>query len=1203
MAHDSSARDLLRASVTDGDAVRRYLTSIEPHELSQLLDGLSSYHKEKQQQPQLPHLKSVVLVQDDWLPLLRLLVQCETTRLRTASHVLHALRRGRPSELESMQLLTEVSVGYSSALDRLQELQKTETTRRMVQRQTLLDEVHTVLDTVFCFLEEEVVVAAVSDGPVIGRESSGERSGNSVSCCSHRVRSNDKVKLLPQLLGLVSFFLGLCGELQTRGEQGKSGTLARLLELPWDCCTVPSLLDVLADDASLMSRESWQGLQETVERLVTSSTEMASETMNPMIRECVTVASVTGEHKWIAVARYLLQQLPVQLRQEAEFNLQMSLRHSQCIVSLICESIRSSRIPGVVPEDADSQCNDPQCSSADVRLEIEHLAWLIVHSDVRAFVDYASTKETQSRSGGKTLEKYVLDQVGLVLNFGGKQVHAREWKALLLMDIVFYWIEQSNTTCAGDKPATAKSATALMLLQAIFETAPEARFEVLSSLFERSQKPAQRKIAGEILSQLFVSHSAKLFPHLNAIQDWLSMQFHRSFDSARDFFLIASNLATVYKDLYNFLMVFLRKLLSTGNRLHQQYVVDMWCTWLDRQLPFNEQQEEEIVSALINSMIASRDIQAWSFGRLAQVFNCRGGIVEGPVILLRKSSWEKFYRFLSQEVGKFLLPTTSGIMEYGIEEEEDSADENDDDDMGLQRFRVTALDAFYQQNASLDGAASTGLIFQKLLSCLIAFENGICRSKVSSEGLPIEGLSENDSDIKQWFIDLVSSWKYFFHWLCQDSEVLLNQPAQGYFLDDVKDYVQLDGFTKTSVSCASLCKRLLDNTAEMVDPAVDCVELCKLSSLAYDILCENVVYNARLLRLLMNICLPTHLALHIQTFVTLESKIEAFIQTCGIHSAEHVEISTSEDCHQRRPALAKTERRSGASACRKRLRQRPGVRSPYSSGVDSDSDFDASYPSDSDFLDCVPHLQSHATQRIAIGTVLAALEQSQSTLLHLVTTKNKDKEAIDHEALLGYIRIHEVVNKAISANVDFLWETRKVLLKVLHMIELGLRIGKAIGALQRRRDDLEVKWHDTAICIYEFSVTSALRNRIWAGGIKDASEDAETKTKISATLLKTDIFLLQAPGIVQTWLKETSIPSSTKERLKSLMTMVKDRIAPTSLSHARRGKAKARQRLLGVVPIVRKRKKRLRSRHPVIDAFLNEEDGADAFADLEDFIE
>ena len=45
--------------------------------------------------------------------------------------------------------------------------------------------------------------------------------------------------------------------------------------------------------------------------------------MNPIIRECVLVANVTGDHKWIGIARYLLRQLPVHLRQEAEFNLQM----------------------------------------------------------------------------------------------------------------------------------------------------------------------------------------------------------------------------------------------------------------------------------------------------------------------------------------------------------------------------------------------------------------------------------------------------------------------------------------------------------------------------------------------------------------------------------------------------------------------------------------------------------------------------------------------------------------------------------------------------------------------------------------------------------------------------------------------------------------------------------------------------------------
>ncbi|EEY67802.1 uncharacterized protein PITG_18033 [Phytophthora infestans T30-4] len=100
-----------------------------------------------------------------------------------------------------------------------------------------------------------------------------------------------------------------------------------------------------------------------------------------------------------------------------------------------------------------------------------------------------------------------------------------------------------------------------------------------------------------------------------------------------------------------------------------------------------------------------------------------------------------------------------------------------------------------------------------------------------------------------------------------------------------------------------------------------------------------------------------------------------------------------------------------------------------------------------------------------------------------------------------------------------------------------------------------------------------------------------------------DIFFLQVPSTVQLWLKETAVVDETKERLKTLVAIVKEKIAPTDQGSVRQGKAKARPRLLGVVPIVKKRRKRLRSRHPIIDAFLNEEDGADAFADLEDFIE
>lgn len=185
------------------------------------------------------------------------------------------------------------------------------------------------------------------------------------------------------------------------------------------------------------------------------------------------------------------------------------------------------------------------------------------------------------------------------------------------------------------------------------------------------------------------------------------------------------------------------------------------------------------MSALKNSMTACHDIQAWSFGRLEQIFQCSAAPVEGPAISLRKSSWEELHRFLSQEVGKFIQPTTSIIAGYGTDDGCDSGDEYDDEDSGLQRFRFDSLDSFYQQNSGVDGAASIGLIFQKVLSCLIGFEKAATRSKVSSEGVPIEGLGEKDGDIKQWLVDLASNWKYFFHWICQDSNDLLNQSAQG----------------------------------------------------------------------------------------------------------------------------------------------------------------------------------------------------------------------------------------------------------------------------------------------------------------------------------------------------------------------------------------------------------------------------------------
>lgn len=57
--------------------------------------------------------------------------------------------------------------------------------------------------------------------------------------------------------------------------------------------------------------------------MVTGADKVPSESMNPIIRECVSIACVTGDAHWIDIARHVFRQLPPRLRQEAEFNLQM----------------------------------------------------------------------------------------------------------------------------------------------------------------------------------------------------------------------------------------------------------------------------------------------------------------------------------------------------------------------------------------------------------------------------------------------------------------------------------------------------------------------------------------------------------------------------------------------------------------------------------------------------------------------------------------------------------------------------------------------------------------------------------------------------------------------------------------------------------------------------------------------------------------
>ncbi|RLN93651.1 hypothetical protein BBJ28_00004202 [Nothophytophthora sp. Chile5] len=1189
------------------------------------------------------------------------------------------LRCGAPSELESMQLLTEINLGYASALDELAEYRKQSRAQLAVRRRKLMEEINVVLEIVFSFLSD-----------VIGEN----RPVNA--------------KVLPQLLGLVPYFLGMISELSSanrnnaEGDERTIGEVRTLYRIHCDCF-----------------------------RMVTTSPEMPSETVNPIIRESIFVANVTGDHKWIGIARYLLRQLPLHLRQEAEFNLQMV----QCVQFVEDDDVIMLDLTGPAEEASCDNVNHAldwrdlilllhclqaskpilhhRTSSSRVATEaslftdIEQLAWKVVEKDLQ---DFASTLASGSRTANRSMEKHVNERVEELLNFGGKQIHAREWKALLLMDLAFFWIEQTPSS------------------------------------IDRSDQEGPIKPA--------LAH----------------LQFQSQFDSARESFLIASRLATAYK----------------------------------------------------------------------------GSIGDG--------------------------------------DSEDSEDEDADQHQRLSRFRFCSFVSFYRQNPSLDGAAAVGLVFQKVLSCLLAFERAALRSKTSSDGLPIEACSTNDGEVKQWVVDLVSNWKFFFHWICQgandtleqsarskaldkdvmwlllarvyigcalcnvtiemlmwrrtledpdrsvqygsreddvdlslwslmevefclhrmvhklatqcsnqmetslskehlsaasyglhrvlqpemlsvlasikntvqeaDSEGELSQygyseaggmsfdavlfaldtcysalgdedryaayfpqdsvaddlndcvpaletlvhmyqnvrdrilssakhsvteksmqrgqsvddsgdesdestaatsgvcfsvyadsivakfprsvryllaPAKSakavalldskagedmlehicaaigrtvakmvkvtnahetheqlrrvlrsalraeqnqsepshcdnssngfvdlahYFLVDVKQSVQFDGITRLGVSCAALSKRLSDVGAEMMDGELEASEWHTLSSVAYDVICDNVVYNARLLRLLLKICLPMHFALKIKTFVTMESKIEGFIQACGLDVAVDPIVPVKTGKSRQKPMRRQRGNRSRSPhwTRRKRLRQGFDARSSYGLHINPDSDSSsesrassfgqADSDVDSDAITVThrsptnrtqtPHLNSQVSQSAAILAVLVVLEQSLSTLLKAIAPKNNSAEPASfppHEEIRGYVRIHDLVNQAISNTRDFSWGTRKALLKVLHMIELSLRIGKASGALRRAGGREKGPSPDTTLHLFEASRYRCVLN--------------------------------------------------TK----------------------RHGKAKAKQRLFGVVPVVKKRRRRLRSRHPIIDAFLNEEDGADAFADLEDFIE
>ncbi|TYZ57880.1 hypothetical protein PybrP1_004398 [[Pythium] brassicae (nom. inval.)] len=779
---NGDVEDLLRATASDAGAVAQYLLALDGDELNGLLDRFATHEARK---------KAGEQQRGDWLALVQLLLRAESARLRTATRIIQA----SGGELEGMQWLTEISLGYLGATQEPSSSSSSSssdasTFKARVQRGAVAGEVRMLLRIVFELLGDGIAALGTANPR----------------------------KALPQLLALLPILLGVLVDAvddATASDRELHENIATLLALPWTPRAVPLLLDLLKESAAVVSIANWRQLQETVERMVAGGQELPAESLNPIIRECVLIGSVTGSCEWIAIARLVFRQLPPRLRQEAEFNLQMCLHQSQNAVALVCESIRSSlasessgvdesELPGCELRSALDwrdvvflfhalQVSRPIlhhrttssriATDASIFGEIEALTWAILRLDL-ARHQCASAWGSPDQQHAELL-RHLAERVTQLLTFGGVQIHSREWKALLLMDFALYWTEsggggreaavvglterEADAFLAISDAFPSQDALARSLLLAVFQAAPEIRSEMLSSLFEGTKSPERVQVAGRTLDQLFRAYPSAFVPHLHAIQDWLSALFQSHFGSARAFLLMASQLMPVHKDLYGFLMVFLRKLLSVSSLQHQQFAIDMWCSWLEHGLRFDALQEEEIVSVLKNSLQVCPAVRGWTLGRLEQMF-------QAQLIQLQRSSWEEFHRTLSSEVSQFIRPATvrsvagrfDGVFEDG--DDNDNDDDNDDDDderwrSPSRRFHVDSLDQFYRQNTSADGAAAVGLVFQKALSCLLSFERAAAQTSATSDwllSLPVLG-----ADVLRWIAGFVSNRELFFHWISQ----------------------------------------------------------------------------------------------------------------------------------------------------------------------------------------------------------------------------------------------------------------------------------------------------------------------------------------------------------------------------------------------------------------------------------------------------
>lgn len=160
-------------------------------------------------------------------------------------------------------------------------------------------------------------------------------------------------------------------------------------------------------------------------------------------------------------------------------------------------------------------------------------------------------------------------------------------------------------------------------------------------------------------------------------------------------------------------------------------------------------------------------IRPWSMGRIENLFSC------GRCTRLRDTGRQDLHQFLSQEVARFIRPMHhQHVFCSGV----GSETEDNDDEVRVPsdlHFEFCPLDDFYHHDSSPQGTARVGLLFQKSVASLLAFERA--SSALQNECNSTSTLkAEGGTELQRWIAAFVSDQDVFFRWICQGSIIQPN---------------------------------------------------------------------------------------------------------------------------------------------------------------------------------------------------------------------------------------------------------------------------------------------------------------------------------------------------------------------------------------------------------------------------------------------